>query len=109
MSAPGPFELHSRTLGALPVVNLFLARMHLGELLERHLPGNDARLRLDPAVVIGLLVRNIIVARRPTRWASGPPATTGPCSGSVRARWARSTTTGSGACWTGSSTPTGPA
>lgn len=75
MSAPGPFELHSHTLGALPVLNHFLARLRLAEHLDRHLPGDDARLRVDPAVVIGGLVRNIAVAHRPVyaigEWAAG--------------------------------------
>ncbi|MGH3419718.1 MAG: IS1634 family transposase [Streptosporangiaceae bacterium] len=75
MSAPGPYELDSRTLGALPVLNHFLARMHLAGLLERYLPCDDVRLRLDPAVVIGLAVRNIVVAHRPVyalgEWAGG--------------------------------------
>lgn len=75
MSAPGPFELRSQTLGALPVLNHFLARMGLAERLGRYLPADDARLRLDPAVVIGLLVRNIVVAHRPVyalgEWAAG--------------------------------------
>jgi hypothetical protein len=30
MGAPGPFGLHSHTLGALPIVNHFLARIGLG-------------------------------------------------------------------------------
>ena len=75
MSAPGPFDLDSQTLGALPIVNHFLHRMGLAGHLARHLPCEDARLRLDPAVVIGLLVRNIIVARLPVyalgEWAAG--------------------------------------
>lgn len=75
MSAPGPFELHSRTLGALPVLNHFLQRIGLAERLDRYLPADDVRLRLDPAVVIGLLVRNIVVAHRPVyalgEWAAG--------------------------------------
>ena len=75
MSAPGPFDLDSQTLGALPIVNHFLHRMGLAGHLARHLPCEDARLRLDPAVVIGLLVRNIIVAHRPVyalgEWAAG--------------------------------------
>lgn len=39
--------------------------MRLSERLERHLPRDDARLRLAPATVIGLVVRNLIVAHRP--------------------------------------------
>ena len=75
MNPPGPFELDSRTLGALPVVNYFLTRMRLAERLARHLPAADARLRLDPAVVLAVVVANIIVAHRPVyalgEWAAG--------------------------------------
>lgn len=59
------FTLHTETLGALPVINHFLARMRLDEIVDRHLPANDARLRLDPAVVIGVVVRNLAVDHRP--------------------------------------------
>lgn len=65
MDTLGPFELRSETLGALPVVNHFLDRMGLSALLTRHLPHDDARLRLAPAAVIGVVVRNIIVSHRP--------------------------------------------
>ncbi|MCA1682052.1 MAG: IS1634 family transposase [Actinobacteria bacterium] len=74
MPAPGKFQLRSETVGSLPIVNHFLARMGLGELLERHLPHDDARLRLAPATVIGLVVRNLIVSHRPVyalgEWAA---------------------------------------
>jgi transposase len=70
-----PFQLHSEVVGSLPVINHFLARIGLGELLERHLPRDDARLRLAPATVIGVVVRNLIVAHRPVyalgEWAAG--------------------------------------
>ena len=51
MSDPGDFELASKTIGPMPIVNHFLARMGLSELLETHLPHDDARLRLAPATV----------------------------------------------------------
>lgn len=74
MPAPGSFELRSETVGPLPVVNHFLERLGLGELLERHLPHDDARLRLAPAVVIGLVLRNLIVSHQPVyalgEWAA---------------------------------------
>lgn len=74
MGGPGEFELHSETVGALPVVNHFLERMRVGEILERHLPHDDARLRLAPATVIALVVRNLIVAHQPvyalSEWAA---------------------------------------
>ena len=34
---PEPFELRSEVLGPLPVINHFLARMGLGEVVARHL------------------------------------------------------------------------
>ena len=74
MPEPGPFELRTETLGALPVINHFLARMGLDEIVDRYLPADDARLRLDPAVVIGVVVRNLAVDHRPVyalgEWAS---------------------------------------
>lgn len=67
------FTLRSETLGALPIVNHFLARMGLDGVVDRHLPANDARLRLDPAVVIGVVVRNLALDHRPvyalSEWA----------------------------------------
>lgn len=65
MSADGPFELHSQALGALPIVCHFLERMRVGVLLDRYLPAQDARSALAPARAIGLLVRNLCVARAP--------------------------------------------
>lgn len=64
MSDPGTFELRSETVGSLPIVNHFLARMGLGGLLDHHLPHDDVRLRLAPAAVIGLVVRNLIVSHQ---------------------------------------------
>ncbi|NJR43738.1 MAG: hypothetical protein HC767_14875, partial [Akkermansiaceae bacterium] len=52
------------TVGSLPIVDHFLQRMGVAERLEAYLPHDDARLRLAPAVVVGVVVRNIIVAHR---------------------------------------------
>jgi transposase len=65
MSAESPFELHSQTLGALPIVCRFLERMRVGELLERYLGEPDPRCALAPARSIGLLIRNLIVCHEP--------------------------------------------
>ena len=74
MTTPEPFELRSRRLGCLPVVNAFLDRMGLAGHLAEHLPHDDARLRLAPAAVVGLVVRNITASRRPVyalaEWAA---------------------------------------
>jgi hypothetical protein len=69
-----PFELTTQRLGALPIVDQFLGRIGLRELLERYLPAGDRRVMLPAAVAIGLLVRNLCVAREPlyglAEWAA---------------------------------------
>ncbi len=74
MATPERFELRSQRLGCLPVVNFFLARLGLGEHLDRYLPHDDARLRLPPATVIQVVVANIAAGRRPVyalgEWAA---------------------------------------
>ena len=44
-----PFELRSSQLGALPIVDRFLARIDVAGMLERHLPAGDARATLPAA------------------------------------------------------------
>ena len=74
MTTPEPFTLHSQRLGCLPIINAFLTRMGLADHLDRYLPANDARLRLAPAAVIAVLVRNIVAGHRPVyalgEWAA---------------------------------------
>jgi transposase len=60
-----PFELRSQRLGALPIVDLFLARSGVERVLSRYLPPGDRRVVLPAAAAIGLLVRNLCVAREP--------------------------------------------
>jgi transposase len=60
-----PFQLTTQRLGALPIVDRFLERIGLAGLLERHLPVGDERVTLGAAVAIGVLVRNLCVAREP--------------------------------------------
>jgi len=60
-----PFQLESQTVGALPIVDAFLARAGVARVLGRCLPAGDARVRLGPAAVIGVLIRNLCVAREP--------------------------------------------
>ncbi len=84
------FKLSSETLGALPIVNHFMARMGVAGYLESCLPNNDARLRLPPAVVIGAVVRNIIIGHRPVyaigEWATPyAPGLVGLGAGDARA------------------------
>lgn len=61
----GRFDLHSQRLGALPLVNHFLGRAGLPDLLGRHLPAGDARVRLVPATAVRLVVTNLLLGRRP--------------------------------------------
>lgn len=61
----GPFELASTTLGALPLIDRFLARIDLSETLARYLPRGNPPGSPPAAVVIGVLVRNLCVAREP--------------------------------------------
>lgn len=74
MTTPEPFALRSQRLGCLPIVNVFLARMGLAEHLRSYLPADDARLRLAPAAVIAVLVRNIAAGHLPVyalgEWAA---------------------------------------
>src|ERR1700690_3689625 len=60
-----PFELYSERLGALPIIDVFLGRIGLQSLLERYLAAGDERVALPAAGVIGVLVRNLCVAREP--------------------------------------------
>jgi len=74
MAADEPYTLSREHLGALPVINFFLARMGVAEHLATYLPADDARLRLTPAAVIALVVRNIVAGHRPV-YALGEWAT----------------------------------
>jgi len=65
MSAQERFELTNEAVGAMPIVNWFLGRMGVAEHVAHAVPGGDARLRLAPADVIGVVLRNIIVSHRP--------------------------------------------
>jgi hypothetical protein len=65
MGTPEPFTLRSQLLGCLPIVNHFLTRMRIAEQLGTYLPHDDARLRLAPAAVIAVVVRNIVAGHRP--------------------------------------------
>lgn len=69
--ATGPFELASSQLGALPLIDEFLARIDVAGVLERHLPAGDARTALPAATAIGVLVRNLCIEREPIYGLAG--------------------------------------
>ena len=58
-------KLESFTLGALPVVNPFLRRLRLAEILSPYLPSGDRRQKLAPSRAILVLLRNLLVSREP--------------------------------------------
>ena len=59
------FDLDSKTIGLLPIVNHFLKRLRIRELLEKYLPPTDKRSKLAPQKALGVLLRNIIICRAP--------------------------------------------
>lgn len=67
-------ELVSKALGPLPIINRFLARLRLDHFFGKFVPCADQRLKLAPAVGLGVLLRNVLVAREPlyglADWAS---------------------------------------
>jgi len=63
--------LHSRSIGALPIINHFIERCRI---LQDFLPAEDGRNRIDTGVAILLLVRNVLISREPLdglgQWAA---------------------------------------
>ena len=55
----------THAVGALPILNRLLDRMHLQEFLARHLPAEDDRTKVDTPRVVLLLLRNLLVSREP--------------------------------------------
>jgi hypothetical protein len=85
----GSLSLLRQRVGAVPVLNRVLARLGLTEIVARYLPADDARLKIAPAVVVGVVVRNLLVGHRPAYaigdWAAGfDPALFGLGPGQVR-------------------------
>jgi transposase len=67
-------DLDSKFLGALPIVNHFLARLQLEALLDRRLPPPDPRTKVPPALVLMVLLRSLILSKAPlysvAEWAA---------------------------------------
>lgn len=82
------FKLRSHTVGALPVVNAFLDRLGIDRRLHEAITA-DPRAKLHPGAALGVLLRNLIEARKPLyalgEWvASREPALLGlPAESSV--------------------------
>ena len=76
-------------LGALPVVDHFLARLGVARLLDEYVPSTDRRVRLAPAKAIGVVIRNLALSHQPlysmNEWAAGvDPAVLGLGSNEAR-------------------------
>ena len=58
------FNLQIERLGPLPLINHFIKRIGLEEILDRYLP-SDARCAVPHARALGVLLRSLIVEREP--------------------------------------------
>jgi transposase len=62
----GPrFDLRIERLGPLPIVNHFLQRLGLEDILNAFIPTSDKRISVSHAKCLGVLLRSIIVEREP--------------------------------------------
>lgn len=73
-ASAGGLELRSYEVGALPLVNAFLERMRLSEILTAHLPADDPRTEIPTVRSLLVLVRNVLLSRQPVygvaEWAA---------------------------------------
>jgi len=58
-------ELESETIDALPIINHFIDRLGLDEILKCAMPHADPSNHIMPYTSIGILLRNIITGRLP--------------------------------------------
>lgn len=67
-------KIVTHSVGALPIINHFLERMKLDEILTRHLPPEDERTKIPTSQVVLLVLKNFLVSREPmygvAEWAS---------------------------------------
>ena len=59
------FDLKSETLDAIPIINHFIKRLNLEDILEQYITYNNMRNSVSPVQSIGILLRNIILGREP--------------------------------------------
>src|SRR3954454_23596064 len=58
-------ELHSYRVGLLPILNRILERLRLAEFFRAYLPPQERRCRIDPAVGLTVLLKNLLLSREP--------------------------------------------
>jgi len=63
MASSSNLTLRTQRLGPLPVINHFLHRMGLDELLAEFVPTTDRRQQVSHAKALGVLVRSLLVER----------------------------------------------
>lgn len=72
-SSSQDLKLVSKAIGPLPIINRFVERMRLDHFFDQFVPQQDRRLKLAPAIGLGVLLRNILVSRQPvyglSEWA----------------------------------------
>jgi hypothetical protein len=83
--SPSALGILAERLGPLPLINHFLARMGLLELLEQHVPTTDGRSAVSHAQALGVLLRSIqsSSANRSTASRRAPSALPPGCSAST--------------------------
>jgi len=65
MTFDSSLEVRCERLGPLPLVNHFLDRLGIAELLDRYVPRSRVHKTLDPTRALGVLLRSILVEREP--------------------------------------------
>jgi transposase len=65
MSQKKDFDLDSKIVGALPIVNHFLERMQVSTILGKHLSRPNSRIKISRSLSLEVLVRNLILCRKP--------------------------------------------
>jgi transposase len=58
-------DLHSYRVGLLPILNRILERLRLEEFFRAYLPPQDRRCRIDPAIGLLVLLKNLLLSREP--------------------------------------------
>jgi transposase len=58
-------DLRAERLGALPLINHFIARLELERHLDAFVPTTDRRVRVPYAKALGVLVRSLLIEREP--------------------------------------------
>lgn len=74
MAQSSTAQLRSYHVGALPIINHFLEKLDLHNILESHLPRESGRVRIEAPRAVLVLVRNLLLSREPVygigEWAA---------------------------------------